>query len=129
MVFFVDGLLVGWMRDPVALAAISMGAQFGWIANSLFSAIGVSATAMVARYWGARDYERARQAAGQAVALADGLFSSHHPGHGPGRGLVGHDAGLDCPLYGVFFPLSARGLETGGAMTWKVKKPTDLTLF
>ncbi len=70
MVFFVDGLLVGWMRDPVALAAISMGAQFGWIANSLFSAIGVSATAMVARYWGARDYERARQAAGQAVALA-----------------------------------------------------------
>ena len=33
MVFFADGLLVGWMRDPVALAAVSMGAQFGWIAN------------------------------------------------------------------------------------------------
>jgi len=70
MVFFADGLLVGWMRDPVALAAVSMGAQFGWIANSLFSAIAVSATAMVARYWGQRDYERARQVAGQTVVLA-----------------------------------------------------------
>ncbi len=70
MVFFADGLLVGWMRDPVALAAVSMGGQFGWIANSLFSAIAVSATAMVARYWGRRDYERAREAAGQAIALA-----------------------------------------------------------
>ncbi len=70
MVFFADGLLVGWMRDPAALAAVSMGAQFGWIANSLFSAIAVSATALVARYWGAQDYERARQAAGQAVTLS-----------------------------------------------------------
>jgi putative MATE family efflux protein len=70
MVFFADGLLVGWMRDPVALAAVSMGAQFGWIANSLFAAIAISATAMVARRWGRRDYEGAQQVAGQAIVMA-----------------------------------------------------------
>lgn len=70
LVFFADGLLIGWMRDPVALAAVSMGAQFGWVANSLFSAIAVSATAMVARYWGRHDYALARHAAGQAILLA-----------------------------------------------------------
>jgi putative MATE family efflux protein len=70
MVFFASGLLIGWMRDPVALAAVSMGAQFGWIANSIFDAISVGAIAMIARYWGRQDYERARYTAGQAVVLA-----------------------------------------------------------
>jgi putative MATE family efflux protein len=70
MVFLVDTLLIGWLRDPAALAAVSLGGLFLNIANQLFSAVAVSATALVAHAWGAEDYERARRIAGQAVVVA-----------------------------------------------------------
>ena len=61
MVYLVDTLLIGWLKDPAALAAVSLGGLFLNIANQLFSAVSVSATALVAHAWGAGDYERARQ--------------------------------------------------------------------
>ena len=70
VVFVVNSLLIGWLRDPVALAAVGMGGQFAWVIDSLFAAIAVSAAAIVARYWGRRDYAHAQQAAGQAIVLA-----------------------------------------------------------
>jgi len=70
MVFLVDTLLIGWLKDPAALAAVSLGGMFLNIANQLFSAVSVSATALVAHAWGAEDYERARGLAAQAVVVA-----------------------------------------------------------
>lgn len=70
MVFFVNTLLVGWLRDADALAAVSLGGLMINIANSIFSALAVSATAIVARAYGSRDYERASRAGAQAILLA-----------------------------------------------------------
>ena len=69
-VWFADTILIGWLRDPASLAAVSMGAMFVFIAESLFAALTISAVAMVARAWGAKNYELGKRIAGQAVALA-----------------------------------------------------------
>jgi putative MATE family efflux protein len=70
MVFLVDTLLIGRLKDPAALAAVSLGGLFLNIANQLFSAVSVSATSLVAHAWGAEDYERARRIAAQAIVVA-----------------------------------------------------------
>jgi len=70
MVFFINTLLIGWMKDPDALAAVSLGGLLINIANSLFSALAVAATSIVARACGSNDYERARKAGAQAILLA-----------------------------------------------------------
>ncbi|MBC7263808.1 MAG: MATE family efflux transporter [Chloroflexi bacterium] len=67
MVFFSNTFLVGWMKDPAALAAVSLAGLFLQIAQSLFTAIAISATSLVAHYWGAREYERAREVAAHSV--------------------------------------------------------------
>lgn len=72
MVIVVEGILVGWLRDADALAAVGLGGFFVFIINSLFMALSIGATALVARAWGARDYERARDVAGQALLMAFG---------------------------------------------------------
>jgi len=69
MVFLSDTLLIGWLKDPAALAAVSLGGLFLNAANQLFSAVSVAATTLVAHAWGARDYDRARRIAGQAIVL------------------------------------------------------------
>ncbi len=74
MVFLSDTLLIGWLKDPAALAAVSLGGLFLNAANQLFSAVSVAATAFVAHAWGAQDYERARRVSAQAVQLGV-LFS------------------------------------------------------
>jgi len=70
MVYLADTLLIGWLKDPAALAAVSLGGLFLNVANQLFSSVSVSVTALVAHAWGAGDYERARRVAGQAIVLA-----------------------------------------------------------
>ena len=72
MVTVVEGILVGWLRDADALAAVGLGGFFIFLINSLFMALSIGATALVARAWGARDYERAGDTAGQALLLAFG---------------------------------------------------------
>jgi len=72
MVFFADTLLIGWLRDDAALAAVGLSGTFMWIANGLFQAIAISATALVARFYGERDYELAQRTGGQAMTL--GIF-------------------------------------------------------
>ena len=57
MVFLSDTLLIGWLKDPAALAAVSLGGLFLNAANQLFSAVSVAATTLVAHAWGARDYD------------------------------------------------------------------------
>ena len=70
MVFLADTLLIGWLKDPAALAAVSLGGLFLNAANQLFSAVSVAASAFVAHSWGARDFERARRVSAQAVQLS-----------------------------------------------------------
>lgn len=69
MVFFADALLIGWLKEPVSLAAVGLSSTFMWIANGLFQAIAVGATALVARAWGAREFEKARNIGAQAILL------------------------------------------------------------
>ncbi len=69
MVFIVDTLLIGWLRDPAALAAVSLGGMFLNIANQLFAGIAVAATTLVAHAWGAGERERARRIAAQAIVV------------------------------------------------------------
>lgn len=73
-VFFADTLLIGWLHDDVALAAVGLGSTVMFAANGLFEALAVSATALVARSWGERDFHQAGRVAGQALGLS--LFLS-----------------------------------------------------
>ncbi len=70
MVFLTNTLLIGRLKDPAALAAVSLGGLFLNIANQLFSAVSTTTTSLVAHSWGAQDYERARKVAAQSVLLS-----------------------------------------------------------
>jgi putative MATE family efflux protein len=68
-VFFADTLLIGWLKDPAALAAIGLSSTYLFIAQGVVMALGIGALAVVARAWGAGDLHAARRAAGQSVSL------------------------------------------------------------
>jgi len=68
-VFFADTLLVGWLRDPTALAAVGLSGTYLFISMGVVMALGIGVLAVVARAWGAGDLIGARRAAGQSVAL------------------------------------------------------------
>jgi putative MATE family efflux protein len=70
LVYFVDTILISRLNDPVALAAVGLSSTLLWAADGLFQAISISASAMVARFWGQRDFESARDVAGQALILS-----------------------------------------------------------
>jgi putative MATE family efflux protein len=70
LVYLVDTALISRLNDPVALAAVGFSSTLMWAADGLFQAMSVSAAAMVARFWGRREFETARQTAGQAVILS-----------------------------------------------------------
>jgi putative MATE family efflux protein len=69
LVFFADTVMVGWLRNPAALAAVGLGGTLFYLLMTLFGAVAVSATALVARAWGAGNRERAAQVGGQAIML------------------------------------------------------------
>ncbi len=68
-VFFADTLLLGWLKDPAALAAIGLSGTYNFIAQGIFMSLGIGALAVVARAWGAGDFAEAKRAAGQAIAM------------------------------------------------------------
>ena len=70
MVFIANTLLVAWLKEPAALAAVSLGGLFLNIANQLFASVSVTVTTLVAHAWGAGERERARHIAAQAIMLA-----------------------------------------------------------
>ena len=70
MVYMVDTILIGWLNDPRALAAVGLSSTLMWASDGLFRAISISASAMVARYWGQRNFEGARRVAGQSLVLS-----------------------------------------------------------
>jgi putative MATE family efflux protein len=70
LVYLVDAALIGWLNDPVALAAVGLSGTLMWATDGLFAAISISASAMVARFWGGEDFEAARRVAGQSLILS-----------------------------------------------------------
>ena len=70
MVYLSDTIMIGWLNNPAALAAVGLSSTLMWATDGLFRAISVSVSAMMARFWGQRDFGRARQVAGQSLILS-----------------------------------------------------------
>jgi putative MATE family efflux protein len=70
LVYLVDVAFIGWLNDPAALAAVGLSGALMWAADGLFQALSISASAMVSRFWGGRDFEEARTVSGQAILLS-----------------------------------------------------------
>jgi putative MATE family efflux protein len=70
LIYMVDTILIGWLDDPVALAAVGLSGTLMWAADGLFRAISISASAIVARSWGGKDFDGARRVAGQSLILS-----------------------------------------------------------
>jgi putative MATE family efflux protein len=68
LVQFVDTAMVGSLGQ-VAIAAVGISTTPMWIFMSLFSALGVGATALVARYVGAQNPDAANRVAQQAMLM------------------------------------------------------------
>ncbi len=96
MVFFADSLLVGWMRDPEALAAVSMGAQFGYCQLALFGHRHQRHGPGGPLLGRARLRTRPPGRRAGRDAIID-IFGRRHRRRA-GGGLVGYDAGLDCSV-------------------------------
>ncbi len=68
-VFFADAILVGWLHDDNALAAVGLGGTVMFIVNGFFDALAISAVALVARAWGEGDRPAAERFAAQALTV------------------------------------------------------------
>ena len=47
MIYMVDTILIGWLDDPVALAAVGLSGTLMWASDGLFRAISISASTSV----------------------------------------------------------------------------------
>ncbi|HRJ42487.1 MAG TPA: MATE family efflux transporter, partial [Caldilineaceae bacterium] len=73
VVFFSDTVMIGWIRNPAALAAVGLAGTLFYLLMTLFGSLAVSATALVARAWGAGDRPRAQTVAAQSLILCGAL--------------------------------------------------------
>jgi len=69
LVWTADTAMVGRLT-PADIAAVNLGAHMMFTIVAIFGALGTGATAMVARYIGAKDVDKARQTASQAVGIS-----------------------------------------------------------
>lgn len=69
LVWTADTAMIGRLT-PADIAAVNLGAHMMFTIAAVFGAIGIGATAMVARSVGAGEVNRARQTASQAVGLS-----------------------------------------------------------
>ena len=70
LVGYTDWWLAGhYLEDPSYLAAMGLMAYILWLLPSMYSAIAIGATSMVARHVGAGEMQRARHVANQAVTI------------------------------------------------------------
>ena len=66
---FVDTWLSGRLSAD-ATTAVGFGAYFGWLASMLFALVGTGTTALVARHWGAGEFDDANRVMNRSIALA-----------------------------------------------------------
>ena len=69
LVNIVDTIMVGSL-GPAATAATALNAPPAWLARSISMSIAGGATVLVARHWGAGDYEAAGRCSRQALTLS-----------------------------------------------------------
>jgi putative MATE family efflux protein len=69
LVGFYDTFLSGRISSD-ATTAIGVGAYVGWMASMMFSLVGTGTTALVARHWGAGEFELANRITNRSIALA-----------------------------------------------------------
>jgi multidrug resistance protein, MATE family len=69
LVWTADTAMVGRLT-PADIAAVNLGAHMMFTIAAIFGALGIGATAMVARYVGADDIPKAQQTASQAMGLS-----------------------------------------------------------
>jgi putative MATE family efflux protein len=74
LVGFSDQLLAGWYLDQPHLAAVNSMVYMLWLLASLFVFVTIAATAMIARFVGAHDFDLARRVVNQAF-LAGGVLA------------------------------------------------------
>ncbi|MCR5760679.1 MAG: MATE family efflux transporter [Sphaerochaetaceae bacterium] len=74
---YVDTAMVGQLGAQ-ATAAVSQTTTVNWLIGSVFGAVGVAVTAMVASAYGAKDYQKIKRITAQVVfyALFCGLFTT-----------------------------------------------------
>ena len=72
MGYMSDTIAIGWLNNPVALAAVGLSSMLMRATDGLFRAISISVSAMVARLWGQKNFGRARQVTGQSLILSVG---------------------------------------------------------
>lgn len=66
---FVDTWLSGRLSAD-ATTAVGFGAYIGWLASMLFALVGTGTTALVARHWGAAEFNDANRVMNRSVAMA-----------------------------------------------------------
>jgi multidrug resistance protein, MATE family len=69
LVWTADTAMVGRLT-PADIAGVNLGASMMFTIAAVFGALGTGATAMVARYVGAKDIKKAQQTASQAVGIS-----------------------------------------------------------
>ncbi len=73
LVMLSDTALAGRYLEPAHMASMSLLAYIMWLIPALFSVVSIGATAMTARFTGARDWETARHVTNQALLLGAGF--------------------------------------------------------
>ena len=66
---FTDTFLAGFISKE-ATTAVGLAAYVGWLASNIFLLVSTGTAAVVARHWGAGEFESASRAANRAVAIA-----------------------------------------------------------
>lgn len=69
LVGFVDTFLAGYISKE-ATTAVGLAAYVGWLASNIFSLVSTGTVAVVARHWGAGEFDSASRAANRAIAIA-----------------------------------------------------------
>ena len=69
LVSFTDTFLAGFISKE-ATTAVGLAAYVSWLASNIFSLVSTGTVAVVARHWGAGEFESAGRAANRAVAIA-----------------------------------------------------------
>ena len=73
LVVISDTALAGRYLKQQHVAAMTMVAYVMWLIPVLFATVGIGATALIARFYGARDFAKATRVANQAVLLGLGF--------------------------------------------------------
>ncbi|MCX7920245.1 MAG: MATE family efflux transporter [bacterium] len=72
LVYLADAFIVGWLKDANALAGTMLAGTLFMVTMAPFQGIAVATTSLVARNWGAKEYDKAQRYGNQALCF--GLF-------------------------------------------------------